>query len=225
MQNSDFADEHPESEVIGTDVSPTQSTWVPPNLRFEIEDCTEAWTFEPASFDYIHIRFLIGSIDDWEALMRQCFEACKPGGYVESMEPSAYLESDDGTVTDQMAIGQWGKLFVEASRRFGRSFELYQQGTVRKALEAAGFVDIHETELKTPLGGWAKDPQLKELGQFTQLSLMRDPEGYILFLANALGWEREEITLYLAHLRRELKNPRVHPYYRQKVVWARKPEA
>ena len=157
--------------------------------------------------------------------MKRAFEACKPGGYIESMEPSVFLESDDGSVTDQMAMGQWGKLFVEGSRKFGRSFEVYQKGIVRAALEAAGFVDIQETTLKTPIGGWAKDPKLKELGQFTQLGFLQDPEGYMLFIANAVGWNRDEITVYLAHLKRELRSPKVHSFYRQRVVWARKPES
>lgn len=29
----DFADAHPEAEVIGTDISPIQPTWVPPNVK------------------------------------------------------------------------------------------------------------------------------------------------------------------------------------------------
>lgn len=32
----DFADEHPECEVIGIDLSPVQPSWVPPNCRFEV---------------------------------------------------------------------------------------------------------------------------------------------------------------------------------------------
>ena len=206
-------------------MSPIQPGWIPPNLRFEIEDCTGPWSFEPDSFDYIHMRFLLGSIDDWGALMRHAFVACKPGGIVESFEPSAYLESDDGSVTDAMAMGQWGKLFVEGGRRFGRSFEVYQQSTIRTALKEAGFVDIHERNFKTPIGGWAKDPRLKQIGQFTQVGFLQDPEGYLLFLANAVGWEREQILAFLAHLRRELLSPKVHAYYCQKVLWARKPEA
>lgn len=31
--DSDFADEFPEAEVIGTDISPIQPTWIPPNLK------------------------------------------------------------------------------------------------------------------------------------------------------------------------------------------------
>ncbi|EXA29949.1 hypothetical protein FOVG_18627 [Fusarium oxysporum f. sp. pisi HDV247] len=36
----DFADQYPNAEVIGTDLSPIQPDWVPPNVRFELEDAT-----------------------------------------------------------------------------------------------------------------------------------------------------------------------------------------
>lgn len=32
----DFADQFPSTSVVGTDISPIQPAWVPPNLRFEI---------------------------------------------------------------------------------------------------------------------------------------------------------------------------------------------
>ena len=74
-----------------------------------------------------------------------------------------------------------------------------------------------------PIGGWPKDPKLKELGQFAQMVLERDVEGYIVFMANTLGWTREEILVYIGMLRREVRSKNFHPYYNQKVVWARKP--
>lgn len=37
----DFADEFPDTEVIGTNVSPIQPSWVPPNVKFEIDDCNQ----------------------------------------------------------------------------------------------------------------------------------------------------------------------------------------
>lgn len=42
------------------------------------------------------MRFLVGSIDNWGLLMQRAFEACKPGGYIESMEPSAFLKAPIG---------------------------------------------------------------------------------------------------------------------------------
>lgn len=33
LVRSDFADEFPNTRVIGTDISPIQPSWVPPNLE------------------------------------------------------------------------------------------------------------------------------------------------------------------------------------------------
>ena len=57
-----------------------------------------------------------------------------------------------------------------------------------------------------------------------QLVLESDAEGYILFMANTLGWSREEVQVYIAHLRREIRSNKYCPYSRQKVVYGRKPE-
>jgi len=65
---------------------------------------------------------------------------------------------------------------------------------------------------------------MKELGQLTQMVMEADTEGYVLFIANTLGWSRDEIQVYLAHFRREARQGKLHPYYRQKVIWGRKPE-
>ena len=61
------------------------------------------------------------------------------------------LESDDGSVVEKSAISQWGKFYVEGGRKLGRTFELYQKDTQRKAMEAAGFVDIAEKNIKVSL--------------------------------------------------------------------------
>lgn len=221
----DFADQFPEAEVIGTDISPTQSSWVPPNVKFEIEDFNKTWSYPKNHFDFIHIRWLIGSPEDWYVLLKQSYDALAPGGWFESYEVSAFIESDDGTVTDNMALGQWGKIFVEGGNKLNRSFLVLQEGLQRKALEAAGFVDIQEHDIKMPIGTWPADPKLKELGAYAQLVLTQDPEGWVLFMTNTLGWTREQILNFVAAVRKESRSSKVHPFYRQKVVWGRKPAA
>ena len=39
----DVADSYPSAIVTGTDLSPTQPSWVPPNVRFEIDDFKDEW--------------------------------------------------------------------------------------------------------------------------------------------------------------------------------------
>lgn len=45
-------------------------------------------------------------------------------------------------------MGQFGKFFVEGGKIMGRSMTVVEDSTQRAALEAAGFTDIQETQLK-----------------------------------------------------------------------------
>lgn len=147
---SDFGDEYPDTEVIGTDLSPIQPTWVPPNVHFQIDDFTQEWTFAEGSIDYVHMRWLIGCVTDWTALFKQAYRALKPGGWIESFECNGFFESDDGTVTDKTASGQWGVIFREGAKKLGSaaSFAVVRDSVQRKSLEEAGFVKIQEKPLK-----------------------------------------------------------------------------
>ena len=57
------------------------------------------------------------------------------------------------------------------------------------------------------------------------MALLSDVEGFILFFTNVLGWSRDQVQVYIAHLRRELRSLKHHVYYKQKIVCGRKPEA
>lgn len=142
----DFADEYPDCEVTGTDISPIQPTWVPPNLRFEIEDATKPWTFTPNSFDFVHIRYLYGSIADWNELFKEAYRVTKPGGWVETMEPSSMFHSDNDTVVPGTAMYEWGRVLNEGGRKSGRPFSVLEDNLQQKGLEAAGFVDLKVVE-------------------------------------------------------------------------------
>jgi len=222
----DFADLFPSASVIGTDISPIQPTWVPPNLKFEMEDATQDWTFAENHFDYIHMRYLFGAIADWNALLKQAYRACKPGGYVESFETSCVFKSDDGTVLEGSPMDQWGKVFDAAGRKFGRPFDVVGDECVDTAFKEAGFEDITTWDFKCPTGGWSQDKKLKEIGTFAQLALTSDLEGWVLYIWTAvMGWTKEETHVYIAHLRRQFRDKRVHGYVTYRCIYGRKPLA
>ena len=63
------------------------------------------------------------------------------------------------------------------------------------------------------------------MGRYVQYALEQDIEGRVLFMASVMvGWSKEELQVYAAQLRREMRSGKKHAYYRQKAVWGRKPE-
>lgn len=137
---------------------------------------------------------------------------------------SAIIESDDGSVTPTSALGQWGSIFISGGQEMGIPFTIIQDGTQKKGMEAAGFVDIQEKNFKMPIGDWPRDPDMKEIGLFSRAVLEGDPEGYVLFMTYSLGWSRDEILAYIQAVRKQVRGRKSRPFYRQRVVWGRKPE-
>ncbi|KAF5549805.1 methyltransferase [Fusarium mexicanum] len=184
---------------------------------------TQEWTFKENSLDYVHMRFLVGSIIDWPGLFKQAYKCLKPGGYIESHEASPCIGSDANSVSEDSAIGQWGKIFMEGGRKLQRPFSVLEDNVQVESMKEAGFVNIEEEEIKVPIGGWPEDPKLKEAGQYFQAAILQDVEGTLMFIANLLGWSNEEIHVFAARYRREIRSKKVHGYFRGKVVWAQKP--
>lgn len=148
--NSDFGDEHPDCEVIGTDISPQQPTWCPPNVSFQIDDFTQEWTFKENSADYIHLRWLVGSVTDWNALMEQAYRVLKPGGWIETYECDGAFFSEDGTAHDGTALGRWYYIFSEGAKKMGSNapFDPVSRSLNKIAIEKAGFTNINEKRFK-----------------------------------------------------------------------------
>ncbi|CAF3582736.1 unnamed protein product [Fusarium graminearum] len=168
----DFADEYPEAEVIGTDLSPIQPSWVPPNVKFELEDATNTWSWPDNYFDFIHIRYLIGAIADWGALFKEAFRCCKSGSYFESVEVNPLFKSDDESINNIAPIQTWNKICRESEKAFGRSLCEVENDT--QLLGEVGFVDLQVTDFKVPVGGWAKDTNLQRVGQFHRAGIEND---------------------------------------------------
>lgn len=221
----DFADEFLNAQVIGTDITPIQPSWVPANVQFELDDCNRGWTWTESSFDFIHLRMLIGVVEDWVTLFRNAFRCAKPGAYVKSMVTSAHFYSDDGSVKKDSALAQWQRIFAEGSKKLGRSFVVVEDDVQRKAMEEAGFVDITVKKIKIPFGTWPEDKRLSELGLWWKMAFESDLEGYLNYIFHAvLGWTLEQTSAFATHVRKEWADPKIHSYLWMHVVYGRKPE-
>lgn len=87
---------------------------------------------------------------DWEALFAEAFAALTPDGWLESHESPARWDSDE-TLDDSSALAQWGKIFHNFGNSINKRFDIAETDIQRKAMEAAGFVDIKEHDYKVRL--------------------------------------------------------------------------
>ncbi|KAH8778921.1 S-adenosyl-L-methionine-dependent methyltransferase [Hyaloscypha finlandica] len=221
----DVGDEYPSAKVIGTDLSPIQPQFVPPNVQFEIHDCTEyPWTFPDNSIDLIHTRITNGfAVRDWKAFFQECYKAIKPGGWIESQEFDLMAFSDDKTLPSDCAVVKWCTLMNEGGLKAGFDLRLNSE-TIRIAMEAAGFKEITVLDLKLPIGLWPADPRLREAGKFGLGAMLQGLQGISLAtFTRFLGWQVEEMEVLLAQVRSEWRQRRVHSYWPIFVVYGRKP--
>jgi len=222
----DFADEFPSAEVIGTDLSPIQPAWVPPNCRFELDNCEQEWTYPDNTFDYIHIRCLLGSIKDWVKVYRECMRCLKPGGWLEHTDFSIIIQSDDGSVPPDSAHAEWNALFKAVGDKTGRTFVVTEDDKFARRMEEAGFANIHVRHVKLPIGAWPADRRLKEIGIFSKISNEQGLEGFALYVCTTvLGWDYNEVQMLLVKMRQAFNNKSYHAYYPCGTAWTQKPKA
>ncbi|EAA30855.1 hypothetical protein NCU05831 [Neurospora crassa OR74A] len=220
----DFADEYPNCNVYGTDISPIQPNWVPPNLRFDIEDVTKPWTYQENLFDYVHIRWLTAVVKDWPALYREVYKCMKPGGWLEHIDAEVNLVCLDDTMPPDTAMYQWGEIWSEIGRKTGLVVNMVDSGCMDAGIKEAGFTNIEVEDLLAPVSPWPADKRQKEIGLFNSAFLTQDIEGFLTyFCPTVLGWTVNETLIYAAILRREYKERKVHANFKWRLVRAQKP--
>ncbi|KAF8448323.1 putative TAM domain methyltransferase [Terfezia claveryi] len=214
----EFADENPQAEVIGTDISPIQPHWVPPNSKFEVDDMEEEWTYDNDSFDYIHMRSLSGSFSDWEFVLRNAYDKTKPGGFLEFQDYGCELYSSTGvpltTPDPERPFTCWLYYLVQAAKNLLRPLVMGRK--MKELMEKAGFVDVVESTAIWPIGSWPKDKRLKELGRWGLLGCNDSLYPFAEYLfPKGLGWSLEEAHKLSDEVKQELVKSKWFVYGRK----------
>lgn len=124
---TEFARSHPESHIIGTDLSTIQPPreQVPQNCEFRQEDSEKEWSFaEP--LDYVHLRSVCTCFGNPKALIGSIYDHLRPGAWVEFQDCTMTMVGEDEAadgVANSSAMNEWLTLVVKGAAKFGQDLQ------------------------------------------------------------------------------------------------------
>ncbi|KAM7192133.1 S-adenosyl-L-methionine-dependent methyltransferase [Naviculisporaceae sp. PSN 640] len=212
--------QYPSAQIIGTDLSPIQPEYVPPNCRFEIDDAEDEWLYSER-FDYIHLRMMFHCFKDHLKVMKSGLAHLRPGGYMEFQDWLPVLQSSDDSIRGT-PLEMWSKLYIEGGAKLGRNM-LAPKNYKRWMIEA-GFEDVVETRLAVPGNPWPKGRENKRMGYLQMTNFLEGLHASTMTLfTKGLGWAPEEVEIFLVDMRKAIKDLGIHFYWTTVVVYGRRP--
>ncbi|MBE3047013.1 hypothetical protein IMZ48_31705, partial [Candidatus Bathyarchaeota archaeon] len=110
---------------------------------------------------------------------------------------------------------QWNDIFQEAGEKLGKTFKIGRDDRMKDYMEDAGFVNCVQRRVRIPIGSWARDQTLKDVGDLSFLFIRQSIEGFALYLlTQVMGWRLEECQVLIAKMMNAVKQfKKFHPYY------------
>lgn len=210
----EISDKFPDAQVIGVDLSPIQPNFVPINVKFEVDDVEDDWTWPENHFDVIYSQFMLsGSISNIRKYFEQAFKHCAPGGYFELHDLFTSISSDHRPIADGSAVKEWCDLIREGIKGFNRTLELHFD-ELAEMMREVGFVDVVHRPFKIPIGRWPTDPTMKVAGGLQQVAMLEGVESLSLAVfTRCLRWQPEEVQVFLAKVRQDFLARKTYTYW------------
>ncbi|KAL2269639.1 hypothetical protein VTJ83DRAFT_1823 [Remersonia thermophila] len=220
----EMGDLFPAANVLGVDLSPIQPEWVPPNVRFMVDDVESPWLHPRNYFDYIHSRHTVMAIKDWPKLMRRALEHMRPGGWFEMQEVHHYPISANASMPPDHPVAEYWRLIYEGLTNLGVNFYASANGQLAEMMREAGFVNVTERVLQIPIGTWAKNKVLKTVGLYWRTILLDGISAIALGpLTRGCGWTREQVEAFLVDVRKGYHDNSMLAYMPLHIVYGQKP--
>ncbi|EEP82523.1 predicted protein [Uncinocarpus reesii 1704] len=236
--------DHLHRMVLGNDLSPIQPSFVPPNVKFIVDDVEADWVYENSPFDFIHARSVELSIKNMPRLVSQAYRALKPGGWFECHGWDTRVQSFDGS-TNGTSLDQFNQIVLDGFAK-GGYYTRFEPDKMEQWYADAGFNKFHIRKYSIPLGTWPKDKGYvrilnfpvkesqkganseyaqKTLGASHLHQAEEGLEGMAMAVLTRLGqWKPEEVRIMVANVRMDFRNRRIHPVFNFYVCYGQRPE-
>ncbi|OAA43603.1 UMTA methyltransferase family protein [Metarhizium rileyi] len=214
----------PSARVIGTDLSPIQPRWAPPNAEFRVEDLDDEhrpWSSIYAEADVIHTRAVLQTLRNPKLLLRRAYENLRPGGWIECHEIVSSVFSEDGTVHRQHPLHKLYDLINGSfSEVYGWNLAIATQ--MPDVLREIGFVNLTQRQNKIPFGRWHHDAKMREMGIFNQI-IHSEWLPNMFLKHEAMGITADEADSIGQEILDAFNDPSIRSYNIWADCWAQKP--
>lgn len=120
--------------------------------------------------------------------------------------------SDDGTVLPDNPLVEFFDTIHQAALKIG--CDLRGITNMSSLLEEAGYTNIKLESRKLPLGPWAKDPRLKQIGFLHRHQFLQGLNGIAMgLLTRVMKWKPEAVEVLLIDIRNAIKDKKIHGYW------------
>lgn len=226
----DVAEQYPQAEVLGIDISPHMfPDELPSNLELQIDDINKEFTFESNHFDVVHSQMVAGGIraDRWRSYIKDMYWVTRRGGWCQMVEIYFIAQSHNGSLDRDGGLERWSLNFMNSMRpykdlRASRNFERY--------MVDAGFRDVDSQMLRLPMCRWPEegdapnDIRDRAIGEANAENVQQLLYSLALYPMTQLqGMPMEEFEKLVEEARAEARDPSRKPYFEVRVCIGRKP--
>ncbi|KAG5921216.1 hypothetical protein E4U42_005939 [Claviceps africana] len=222
----EMGDLFPSAHILGIDLSPIQPDWLPPNVRFMVDDAESPWLYPRNHFDYIHSRNTVMAIKDWDTLYQRAFDHLKRGGWMEMQEihHRPHSATMDGLVSTDHPVGKFWNLVTDGLAALGVDLDISSGGILASKMQQAGFGNVTERVFHVPIGTWPKNKVLKTVGLYWRTILLDGLQAIAMGpLTRGLRWNREQVEMLLLEVRQAYHDNSTLMYMPLHVTYAQKP--
>lgn len=221
-----MGEQNPSASVLGIDLSPIQPNWVPPNVRFVVDDAESVWLHPRDFFCYVHLRHTIMAIRTMRRLLQQIHDHLRPGGWVELQEVLHVPLSVNDAMPQDHPVAEFWRLVDQGLRALGiADFHVVRNGRLASMVKDTGFRGVTERVFHIPIGVWPKNRVLKTVGLYWRTVLLDGLQAIALGpLTRGLGWSKERVELFLVDVRRAYYDNSAHMYMELHIVYGQKPD-
>jgi hypothetical protein len=104
----------------------------------------------------------------------------RSGGWIEQYEIEIDATTDEENEPPDTEIRKLSDIAEDMARASGRDFKISYK--MKHLIEEAGFVDVQEQKVNLPLGPWASDPKLKDIGRFFERFYKTGLQGWLMHI-------------------------------------------